>query len=88
MSNRNYSSNSAGGAVGGGVGIPTIVFIVFLILKLVGVIDWSWWWVTSPIWITFLFYVAIILIVFIILLVIHTISYIARRKRGRRNGNL
>ena len=27
---------------------PTVVFIVFLILKLTDVIDWSWWWVTSP----------------------------------------
>lgn len=26
------------------------VFIVFLILKLVGVITWSWWWVFSPLW--------------------------------------
>lgn len=27
------------------------VFIVFLILKLTGVIAWSWWWVTCPLWI-------------------------------------
>jgi hypothetical protein len=31
-------------------GILTILFIVFLILKLTGNIDWSWWWVTSPLW--------------------------------------
>ena len=36
---------------GGGVGIGMILFIVFLILKLTGNIDWSWWWVTSPLWI-------------------------------------
>ena len=36
---------------GGGVGIPMILFIVFLVLKLVDKIDWSWWWVTSPLWI-------------------------------------
>jgi hypothetical protein len=29
------------------------VFLVFLTLKLCGVIDWSWWWVTSPLWIPF-----------------------------------
>ena len=34
-----------------GTGICTTLFIVFLILKLTGVIDWSWWWVTSLIWI-------------------------------------
>ena len=27
-----------------GIGISTVLVIVFLILKLVGVIDWSWWW--------------------------------------------
>lgn len=34
-----------------GIGLGTILFIVFLILKLTGSIDWSWWWVTSPLWI-------------------------------------
>ena len=28
----------------------TTIFIVFLILKLTNVIDWSWWWVTAPLW--------------------------------------
>jgi hypothetical protein len=31
-------------------GILTILFVVFLVLKLTGNIDWSWWWVTSPLW--------------------------------------
>jgi hypothetical protein len=26
------------------------LFLLFLILKLTHVIDWSWWWVTSPLW--------------------------------------
>lgn len=30
--------------------ILTIIFVVFLTLKLTGNIDWSWWWVTSPLW--------------------------------------
>jgi hypothetical protein len=47
---------------GGGVGICTILFVVFLTLKLTNVIDWSWWWVTAPIWIP-LGIVALILIV-------------------------
>ena len=34
-----------------GIGVAGIVFIVFLILKLTDNIDWSWWWVTSPLWI-------------------------------------
>lgn len=30
--------------------IGTIVFIVLLTLKLSGVIDWSWWLITLPLW--------------------------------------
>lgn len=35
----------------GGIGLGTILFIVFLILKLTNTIDWSWWWITAPLWI-------------------------------------
>ena len=38
----------------GGIGIGTVLFLIFLVLKLAGigaVANWSWWWVTSPIWI-------------------------------------
>ncbi len=24
--------------------------LIFITLKLLGVIDWSWWWVTAPLW--------------------------------------
>jgi len=34
-----------------GIGFGSILFIVFLVLKLCSVIDWSWWWVTAPLWI-------------------------------------
>jgi len=34
----------------GGIGIFGATFIVFLVLKLTGHIDWSWWWVTAPLW--------------------------------------
>lgn len=27
-----------------------ILFCIFLVLKLCGVIAWSWWWVTCPLW--------------------------------------
>lgn len=35
----------------GGVGIGTVLTIIFVVLKLTGNIDWSWWWVLSPLWI-------------------------------------
>jgi len=34
-----------------GIGLAGSTFIVFLILKLTHNIDWSWWWITSPLWI-------------------------------------
>lgn len=34
-----------------GIGFGGILFVVFLVLKLTAVIDWSWWWITAPLWI-------------------------------------
>ena len=34
-----------------GISLGTILFVVFLVLKLTETIDWSWWWVTAPLWI-------------------------------------
>lgn len=31
-----------------GIGLSTVLTLIFVVLKLVGVIDWSWWWVVSP----------------------------------------
>lgn len=38
----------------GSLGIVSILTIIFVILKLCGVIEWSWLWVFSPIWISLL----------------------------------
>ena len=32
------------------MGIFGTLFVIFLILKLTKVIDWSWWLVTAPLW--------------------------------------
>lgn len=34
----------------GGLSFLNILFLVFLILKLTKVINWSWWWITAPLW--------------------------------------
>ena len=34
----------------GGIGIAEALFLVFLTLKLTDNIDWSWWYVTLPLW--------------------------------------
>ena len=35
----------------GGIGATSVLTMIFIVLKLVGVITWSWWWVLSPLWI-------------------------------------
>jgi hypothetical protein len=47
----------------GGVGFIGLLTILFIGLKLTGYIEWSWWWVFSPIWIT-------ILIVFVLIIIL------------------
>ena len=36
----------------GGLGLSGVLGVTFIVLKLVGTIDWSWWWVLSPFWIS------------------------------------
>jgi hypothetical protein len=38
-------------ATNGGVGVCGALGIAFVVLKLCGVLDWSWWWVLAPFWI-------------------------------------
>lgn len=56
--------NSA--ATSGGVGFGGLLFLLFLALKLTHVIDWSWWWVTAPLW-GGVALVVLILVIFIII---------------------
>lgn len=53
----------------GGVSLGGVVFVVFLILKLTHLINWSWWWVTSPLWICY----ALLILCFIFLFIISSI---------------
>ena len=57
-SNRNSSSS--------GIGICGVLTIVFVVLKLVGVINWSWLWVLCPLWIDILLTVIVLAIIAII----------------------
>ena len=44
-----------------GLGIGSVLGVVFIVFKLVGVIDWSWWWVLSPLWISFAAFILVVL---------------------------
>lgn len=41
-------------SAGGGLGLGSVLGVVFIVLKLVGVIDWPWIWVLAPFWISFI----------------------------------
>jgi hypothetical protein len=55
-----------------GLGLGTVLTIIFVVLKLVGVIDWAWVWVLAPFWIS----VAISLVFSLIALLIVAIAAI------------
>ncbi len=48
----------------GGLGLGGVLTVVFVVLKLCGLIDWSWWWVLSPVWISFAIIIVIVLVMF------------------------
>ena len=60
-----------------GVGITGLLAVAFIVLKLCGVIDWSWWWVLSPIWIP----AGIVLIVLAVIFCIIIIQNLRRKKK-------
>lgn len=61
----NNSSNDTG------MSFSAVLTLIFVVLKLCKVIDWSWWWVLSPLWISTILIIAIYFIVW----------FIYRRKR-------
>lgn len=50
----------------GGVSGLFILGVAFVVLKLTGFIDWSWWWVTVPFWGGIALILAVLLVIFII----------------------
>lgn len=46
-----------------GPGVLSILLVAFIVLKLCGVITWSWLWVLSPLWIPIALVLVILLIV-------------------------
>lgn len=52
-------------AVLGGIGIYGLLTVALLVLKLSGVISWSWWWTLTPVWLP----VALLLVLIVATLV-------------------
>ena len=53
-----------------GIGFTGILTIVFIVLKLLGKISWSWVWVLAPLWISFAFG----LLMFVVLIILVAIA--------------
>ena len=51
-----------------GISFMTVLFFIFLILKLTGTIGWSWWWITAPLWGGLALFLLVILIAAIVAL--------------------
>jgi hypothetical protein len=56
----------------GGIGFAGMLAILFIGLKLTNQIDWSWWWVLSPLWIP----AAVILAILVACLVVAGILWL------------
>ena len=68
MSENNSSSSSSG------IGFAGLLAIVFITLKLIGYIDWSWWWVLSPLWIGIAIVITVLLVIGAIMVVVALVS--------------
>jgi len=66
-------------ATSGGVGFLSLLFLLFLGLKLGNVIDWSWWWVFAPLWVPVALFV-----VFIGLAFLGVVIFNPRWKKGKK----
>ena len=64
----------------GGLGLCSVLTIVFIVLKLVDVINWSWVWVLSPLWIE--------IIIVIVLVVILALIEIKDRNKWNRSDRI
>ena len=59
----------ASASASSGIGFAGMLTITFIVLKLLKIINWSWWWVTAPLWIGAIL-LFIIVTVFAIIIII------------------
>ena len=50
----------------GGVGVTGLLLVAFIVLKLCGVIKWSWLWVLSPLWISVIIAIVVVIIMILV----------------------
>lgn len=66
------ANNNPGCFLPSGTGFIGLLTLVFITLKLCGVLDWSWVWVLSPIWIS----LVLSLLIFFTVLSVITVAFV------------
>lgn len=61
-------NNERNNTTAGGIGFCGLLAVAFIVLKLTGVINWSWLWVLAPLWIPAVIAVVILLICLVVVL--------------------
>lgn len=56
---------------GPSLGLCSMLFLIFLTLKLTHYIDWSWWWITAPLWMPWAFFIGLFMLSGILVAIIH-----------------
>ncbi len=52
-----------------------VLFLVFLVMKLIHVIDWSWWWIAAPLWVPTGVVIGVVISMFFCLLIKEFITW-------------
>ncbi|WP_018109726.1 hypothetical protein [Bacteroides propionicifaciens] len=61
-------------------GLCTIVFIIFLFLKLTDLVTWSWWWITSPLWLPLVGLLIVVAIIGFLVSLMIVFEYLLKHK--------
>ena len=77
------NENRNNGSTAGGIGFCGLLTIAFIVLKLTGVISWSWLWVLAPIWIPAAIVLAVLLVVLIVVLVKEGVKQTEEKQRQK-----
>lgn len=73
-------SNEKTTTVVSGIGFLDALFLVFLVLKLTKVIDWSWWWITAPLWGQVALFIIALVVATIVLIIFKIIDKISDKR--------
>ena len=63
------SNNSNNSTASTGIGFTGLLTLLFIALKLLNVIDWSWWWVLAPLWGGVVFAIAVLSFAFAVVII-------------------